>query len=125
MPQVDVVIPEMKLSLSDLAYMRGLTPDGQKCSCSIKSRDKLIFMGLVENGDFREWQEKRKMLIAKIDAAYKKRDYSALNNETSNLYYHDRTKPETRKNYILTKAGREVLAKGKTRSTTALKADCA
>lgn len=132
MPQIDVVIPEIKLALSDLAYMRGLTADGQRCFCSNKSRDKLIFMGLVEHGsveptpaEIREWQEKRAALIAKIDATYKKRDYSALNEATNSFYYHDRKKPESRKDYILTKAGKEVLAKGKARSTTALKADCA
>lgn len=52
LPQVSVEIPTIKLNLADLAYMRGLLPGNQRCSCpSEKTKDKLLFLGLIEMVD--------------------------------------------------------------------------
>lgn len=44
---VDVVMPEIKLTIAGLAYMTGLLPGATRCAEDSKVTDKLKFLGLI------------------------------------------------------------------------------
>lgn len=116
---VKVVIPEIKLTLSDLAYMRGLLPGNITCTCpSDKTRDRLIFLGLVEDAVFqpttsemKEYEEWRKERIATLKAAVKEQRWDIVDSAASDLRY-DRKAPKERKGHRLTAAGQKLMRQG-------------
>lgn len=124
---VEVVMPEIKLTVADLAYMTGLLPGGTRCSGAHKVTDKLTFLGLIE---YREIQPCQKLIAewkAKVEA-WKQRTRLAVREkrweDIDCLSYSLRKMPSVTKDYGLTKSGLEFLSKGRAKSVTAVKGSC-
>lgn len=126
---VDVVMPEVKLTLADLSYMTGLLKGGTRCAGQQKTIDKLIFLGLIEMADVPACPK----AIAKFDAdvkAFKEEIRRAVRAENwaivDGLPYNLRpnNRPKSKSDYVLTASGRELMKKGRARSMTATKVGC-
>lgn len=118
MTNVEVVIPEIKLNLADLAYLRGLMPDQVRCTCpSNKTRDKLLFLGLIEEGDvppakeavdaFHLAQSEGWPLIQK---AAKTKDLEVLRQGYDKFRYL--REPKASKGWFITTAGKAIIKNG-------------
>ena len=119
---VDVEIPPIKLTLSDLAYMRGLGDKSFHCSVARKTHDKLLFLGLIERAtippcskELAQYEADRQKAIDKIEAACAKKDYDKAFEAIDSFRWTRKPKPVD--GFVLTKAGRDLLARGKAKST--------
>lgn len=126
---VDVVMPEIKLTIADLAYMTGLLPGATRCTGDSKVTDKLKFLGLIEIQDVpacpkavaafdasvKEWQTKTVLAV-------KEKRWEDVGGMSYALK-EDR-RPAGSQKLMLTATGAEFIAKGRTRSITSLKASC-
>lgn len=130
LPNVEVVIPQFKLSLADLAYLRGLVPGNVSCSCpSSKTRDKLLFLGLIFEAtippsakDVFNFESRQKDSLDKISAAFKLKDWQSVSTLSHNLRFPREPKPT--KEFQLTDGGVKLLSVGHAK-TAISKTGCA
>lgn len=125
---VTVVMPEIKLKIEDLAYMRGLQ-EQVRCHCSTKVRDKLTFLGLIEEAliipsdkEVAEFEKKLAIDEARLRTGVKKRDWKVCYDSAWELRNANAPKPEKR--FRLTSAGVTFITKGSAKSLTGDKAAC-
>ncbi len=125
---VTVVMPEVKLKIEDLAYMRGLQQQ-VRCHCSTKVRDKLTFLGLIEEAlitpsdkEMNEFKLNLATQEASLRSAVKKRDWKACYDASWELRNANTPKPEKR--FRLTSSGAAFIKNGSAKSFTGDKATC-
>lgn len=115
---VEIVIPEIKISLADLAYLTSLSSGDQHCSPARQVKDRCVFLGLVEMAEIppcpkavKEHHDKIPPLIEECRVAFKTKDWSALGSAADRLRWN--TIPKGSKGLVLTKAGKDLLATGR------------
>jgi hypothetical protein len=128
---VDVVMPEVKLTVSDLAYMTGLLPGGVRCGASCKTSDKLVFLGLIVMGEVPPCPDLvNKFRVADLEArtfvklAIKENRWPDVWKMANDRSYFSNREPQGKKDYVLTKSGLEFMAKGRARSMPSAKGGC-
>lgn len=118
MTNVEVVIPEIKLNLADLAYLRGLMPDQVRCTCpSNKTRDKLLFLGLIEEGEVSPPKTEMDAFTKKqadgwelIRSGAKSENFEVIGKGYDMIRWA--RKPETKKDWFITVAGKGIIKNG-------------
>lgn len=120
-PEVMVRIPEVRLQLQDIAYMRSLGDGKIHCTIHENSRQRLQLLGLIAQQDVTpsteilakaraEMREARERLKALVKAE----DWDGLSNHAYVLRRaRDRSLPT--KQWALTDAGRKLLSSGEIR----------
>lgn len=121
---IDVSIPEIKITVADLSYMKSIENGGIRCNPPNGVKDRLTFMGLIKYGkippcpkQMAEWEANQPKLWKRASEAIRAKDANALKAVADDLSWK-RKRPEPRNDYFLTKAGRDLLAKGKAKSET-------
>lgn len=126
-PAVTVRVPEVKLRLEDLTYLRSLSGDQKiKCAVSDNQLNRLRILGLVEDKDIpaaeqdvNEADFALEQLSNKLQVLLSAKDYNKLANfETYNFREALRRKA-SRRVTVLTEVGRELLLKGEVRTKVA------
>lgn len=118
MTNVEVVIPEVKLNLADLSFLRGLMPGHVRCTCpSNKTRDKLLFLGLIQEGDIapesedvKAWEKKQQEALERCTVAFKAKNWDAVHSASYDIRYPRR--PESHRGYLITRAGLDLIKNG-------------
>ena len=128
---VQVVMPEVKLTVADLSYMTGLMAGGTRCHMTANVKDRLTFLGLIEIGEVppcpkqvAEFDAKEKANRAALKAAVRAGDWDKAIAIATDWGYQRRRRPAALKDYVLTAAGKEFIAKGRATSVTSLKSGC-
>ena len=128
---VDVVMPEVKLTIADLAYMTGLMPGGTRCYGDNKIKDRLIFLGLIEEGMLppcpkavAEHHSKEMAARAAITAAIKVKDWDEVFRVGGDWHYSHKRAPKEETGKRLTASGMEFMTKGRARVITSTKGGC-
>lgn len=120
-PAVNVRIPEVKLQLKDLAYLRSVSqPKSLRCHPGSTVIDRLRFLDLIARANVppspetvMEVRKKTAELLPKLKAAIKKQDWHEANNLTYSLQREkDRLKPS--EDDVLTERGKTLLSQGET-----------
>ncbi len=117
-PEVTVRIPEVRLQLQDIAYMRSLGSDGVHCVVAENTRHRLQLLGLIAKQDVLPTAEvlikaRDEMREAKVKLAeiVKAQQWDDLSNHGYTLRrVRDRMLPT--KQWALTDAGRKLLSNG-------------
>lgn len=124
-------MPEVKLTIADLAYMTGLMPGGTRCYGNTKVTDRLIFLGLIEFADIPPCSKAIAAHKATeednwkaIKAAVKSGDRDTVYRIGNDWRYGRDRLPKSEKGYRLTKSGVEFMAKGRATTVTAMKGAC-
>lgn len=118
-PNVVVKIPEVKLMLRDLAYLRGLTqPKSIRCRVSASITDKLRFLDLIARANVppdaalvEEYKRKVTESVPLLQKALDDRQWNVLDNLVSSLKW-DLNALKPHEDDVLTERGREILATG-------------
>ena len=128
---VSVVMPEIKLNVADLAYMTGLLPGATRCLGSHKITDKLSFLGLIEKSDIpacpkatAKFDKDREDWKVKTRKAIVAGDWNDLLEYGVPYQIQSGRRPRPSTDFVLTKAGLDFMAKGRTSSITSMKAGC-
>lgn len=125
--EIEVKIPAMVIALPDLVFLKKLA-DGERNCYDRKAQNKLLFLGLVAEGEtppcskeVAEW-EKNQVEYGKLAMkALNKKDWNGLYNAANYLQRH---RPIARKGLIVTEAGMRLLKKGTTTSATVKTRGC-
>lgn len=127
-------MPEVKITLADLSYMTGLLPGGIRCSDVKRSViDRLIFMGLIvktkihpDQNELSKFENNQAEGRAKLKAAVDADDWNKVDIIMDHGWYqyHGNRRPQSREDYVLTKAGLELMEKGSAKSVTSAKSGC-
>lgn len=125
---VNVIMPTIKLTIHDLAYLNAMLPGSAHCTGSDKTSSKLLFLGLIETVDIppcakalEEYDRRFNENLIKIKVAFD----AALWQEVANIAYQLRnSRPTPKKGYGLTKSGIEFIEKGHAMSVTAKQGGC-
>lgn len=126
---VSVVMPEVKLTVADLAYMTGLMPGATRCFGTSNITDKLVFLGLIEKAEIKPcskavaaYESEVKKWRDKVRRAVKAERWGDIVEIPYNVREQRRPKPTT--DFVLTASGRELMTKGRAKSITSAKAAC-
>lgn len=118
-PSVEVKIPQVKLQLRDLAFLRSLAqPDAVHCRVSENVMDKLRFLDLIAKANvpptdkrISEVKEEQKKLLSKMEQELTAERWDAASNLIYQLKSNTRSlKPEERD--VLTAKGEALLRTG-------------
>ncbi len=118
-PKISVTIPQVRLTLKDLAYLRGLSqPQEVRCIASSKVEDKLRFLDLIARAKVAPSDEavasaakNKQKAIADLKEAIEKE----LWHKASDICYSLRNAKyslEPREETVLTEAGKQLLRTG-------------
>ncbi len=117
-PEVTVRIPEVRLQLQDIAYMRSLGSEGVHCTIHENSRHRLSLLGLIHQIDTPAPKERVTEVAAEMKTfatearlAFKAKKWQALERAAYNLGRSGR-RLEPTKQWTLTDAGRKLLSSG-------------
>ncbi len=128
MRAVDIVMPEVKLNVADLAYMTALLSGNVPYCAKGRVTDKLAFLGLIERGEIppcpvklAEYEARRAKGISAVLLAVREKRWDDIANVCSDI---NRYRPSATKDWVLTKSGREFMARGRAVSVTSAKGGC-
>jgi len=115
--KVEVQLPVVKLRIEDLAYLQGLQKEGVKCSIPHGKKDRLELLGLAEYKTLppcpKEMAEYRRKKLRGLKSIRTELMMEDPNLENIRTYAHVFGKPQERRVFVLTKAGAQLLSKGK------------
>lgn len=120
-PEVQVRIPKINLRLEDLLYLRALTgPQKIKCELPASRKDRLRFLGLIEDAEIpqppsviAEADKEIKAIKARIQTFLDTDDASALGrHDITYTLDNARRRKEPTKGFVITKLGLALLDKG-------------
>lgn len=117
-PEVAVKIPEIRLRLEDVAYLRSLTaPDGVQCHVPENKLARLRLLGLIEDKEVPQTEKEMERLQSQLDklVALARRVLDEKKWEALPRSYDFRrieSDMEPRRKTILTEAGMALLKQG-------------
>lgn len=118
-PSVEVKIPQVRLRLQDLAYMRSLAQPGSiRCAVGSNVKDRLRFLDLIAQANVPPSEEaiaaaekEEQEWIKTLTVAVGKKDWQAVHDMSYKLRYsRDKLKPKV--DDVLTDKGRALLRNG-------------
>jgi hypothetical protein len=118
-PEVTVHVPNVKLQLKDLAYLRSLSqPEDIRCMLDSKSRDKLRFLDLIawakvppSDAAIEETAKEKAKLLTALNAALESENWDRVNSTSYSLQRLARLLEPTIQD-VLTEKGKTLLQTG-------------